>query len=77
MLEKIKEIIEDKLSLDVSDVTMDTKFKEDLGADSLDLYELIMEIESEYSITIAQEDLEKLTTVGAVVNYLTEAGVEV
>ena len=53
-----------------------SKFKDDLGADSLDLFELVMALEDEYSVEIPAEDLEKLTTVGEVMAYLKEKGVE-
>ena len=56
--------------------TMETSFKEDLGADSLDLFELVMALEDEYSVEIPSEDLEKLATVGDVVEYLKGKGVE-
>ena len=55
---------------------METSFKEDLGADSLDLFELVMALEDEYSVEIPSEDLEKLATVGDVVEYLKGKGVE-
>lgn len=77
MLEKIKEIVSEKLGLDVTEITRDTRFKEDLGADSLDLFELIMALEDEYSIEIEQEALEALTTVGSVIDYLAEVGVKI
>lgn len=77
MIEKIKEIISEKLNLDVTGLTSETRFKEDLGADSLDLFELVMALEDEYSIEIDQDDLESLTTVGAVVDYLAQKGIEV
>lgn len=76
MLEKMKEIIAEQLSAEVADITMETSFKEDLGADSLDLFELVMALEDEYSVEIPSEDLEKLLTVGDVVNYLKDKGVE-
>ena len=53
-----------------------SSFKEDLGADSLDLFELVMALEDEYSVEIPAEDLEQLTTVGEVMNYLKGKGVE-
>jgi acyl carrier protein len=77
MIEKIKEIISEKLNLDVTGLSTETRFKEDLGADSLDLFELIMALEDEYSIEIDQDDLESLTTVGSVVDYLTQKGIEI
>lgn len=76
MLERMKEIIAEQLSTDAEGITMETSFKEDLGADSLDLFELVMALEDEYSVEIPSEDLEKLSTVGDVVNYLKEKGVE-
>ena len=76
MLEKMKPMIAEQLNVDVSEVTEATSFKEDLGADSLDLFELVMALEEEYGIEIPSEDLEKLTTVGAVMDYLKSKGVE-
>ncbi|WP_075719279.1 acyl carrier protein [Roseburia sp. 499] len=76
MLEKMKEIIAEQLSAEAADITMETSFKEDLGADSLDLFELVMALEDEYSVEIPSEDLENLLTVGDVVNYLKDKGVE-
>ena len=57
MLEKMKEIIADQLSVDADTITEASKFKEDLGADSLDLFELVMALEDEYSVEIPAEDL--------------------
>ena len=76
MLEKLKEIIADQLSVDADTITEASKFKEDLGADSLDLFELVMALEDEYSVEIPAEDLEKLTSVGEVMDYLKAKGVE-
>ena len=76
MLEKMKEIIADQLSVDADSITEASYFKEDLGADSLDLFELVMALEDEYSVEIPAEDLEQLTTVGEVMNYLKGKGVE-
>ena len=76
MLEKMKEIIADQLSVDADTITEASKFKEDLGADSLDLFELVMALEDEYSVEIPAEDLEKLTSVGDVMDYLKAKGVE-
>ena len=70
MLEKIKEITADSLGADVNTLTAETSFKEDLGADSLDLFELTMALEDEYGIEIPSEDLEKIVTVGDVVEYV-------
>ena len=76
MFERVKEIIEERLSLDGVEITMESNFKEDLGADSLDLFELVMAFEEEYGVEIPSEDLEQITTVGAVIEYLKSKGVE-
>ena len=76
MLEKMKEIIADQLSVDADSITEASSFKEDLGADSLDLFELVMALEDEYSVEIPYDDLQNLLTVGDVMNYLKEKGVE-
>lgn len=76
MLEKIKEMVADQLNVDAEEITAETSFKEDLGADSLDLFELVMALEEEYEIEIPSEELEKITTVGAVMDYLKSKGVE-
>lgn len=76
MLEKMKEIIAEQLSVDEETVTEASTFKEDLGADSLDLFQLVMALEDEYGVEIPTEDLEKMTTVGDVMTYLKEKGVE-
>ncbi len=70
MLERVKEIIEEQLNLDGVEITMETRFKEDLEADSLDLFELVMAFEEEYGVEIPSEDLEQITTVGAVIEYI-------
>ena len=76
MLEKMKEIIAEQLSVDAETVTEASSFKEDLGADSLDLFELVMALEDEYSVEIPAEELEKMSTVGDVMEYLKNHGVE-
>lgn len=70
MLERVKEIIEEQLNLDGVEITAETRFKEDLETDSLDLFELVMAFEEEYGVEIPSEDLEKITTVGAVIEYI-------
>ncbi len=70
MLEKVIEIIEEKLSIDGADITAETSFKDDLEVDSLDLFELVMALEEEFGVEIPSEDLEKITTVGAVISYI-------
>lgn len=75
MLEKIIEIIEEQLSLDGVEITESTSFSGDLEVDSLDLFEITMAIEEEFGIEIPSEDLDKITTVGSVVAYLKDKGV--
>lgn len=76
MLEKMKEIIADQLSIDADSITAESKFKEDLEADSLDLFELVMALEEEYGVEIPSEDLTNLLTVQDVMDYLKDKGVE-
>lgn len=76
MLEKMKEIISEQLNLDTSDVTPETSFKDDLGADSLDLFELVMALEEEYNLEIPTEELTDMETIGDVMEYLRGKGVE-
>lgn len=68
--DKVKEIIAKELEVDVKQMTPDAKFIEDLGADSLDIVELVMALEEEFSIEIPDEDADKLKTVGDAMNYL-------
>lgn len=70
MLDRVKEIVADSLGADIDTLTEESSFKEDLGADSLDLFEMVMAFEEEFETEIPSEDLEQLTTVGAVVAYL-------
>ena len=70
MLEKIKEIAADSLGADVSTMTAETSFIEDLGADSLDLFEMVMALEEEFEVEIPTEDLENIKTIGDVESYL-------
>lgn len=76
MLEKMKEIIAGQLNVNAEDVKQESRFKEDLNADSLDLFELVMALEDEYSVEIPSEELEKLLTVQDVCDYLKNHGVE-
>lgn len=76
MLEKIKEMVAEQLNVEAADLVAGTSFKDDLGADSLDLFELVTNLEDEYEIEIPSEELEKLTTVGAVAEYLKSRGIE-
>ena len=76
MLEKVKEIIADQLGIDTGEITEETRFKEDLEVDSLDLFEVVMAFEEEFNVEIPSEDLEGITTVGAVIQYMKDKGVE-
>ncbi|MGI6703147.1 MAG: acyl carrier protein [Clostridia bacterium] len=70
ILEKVREIIADQLGVDEEDIVSDARFLEDLGADSLDLVELIMALEEEFDLEIPDEDAEKISTVGDAVEYI-------
>lgn len=70
--EKVKNIIVDKLGVELSEVTNEASFANDLGADSLDTVELIMEFEKEFNISIPDEAAEKIVTVGNAISYLEE-----
>lgn len=76
MLEKMKTMIAEQLGVNAEEITEESKFKEDLGADSLDLFELVMALEDEYSVEIPAEDLENLLSLGDVMEYLKGKGVE-
>ena len=76
MLEKVIEIIKEQLNLEGVEITEESSFKDDLNADSLALFELVMAVEEEYGVEIPAEELENLTTVGSVVDYLKEHGIE-
>lgn len=67
---KVQEIVADKLGVEVSEVTPQASFQEDLGADSLDIVELVMALEEEFSIDIPEEAAEKIVTVADAVNYI-------
>ena len=71
--EKVKDIIVDKLNVEKSEVTNEASFTNDLGADSLDTVELIMEFEKEFGIQIPDDQAEKITNVGEAVAYIEEA----
>ncbi|HPU68330.1 MAG TPA: acyl carrier protein [Acetomicrobium flavidum] len=74
---KLKQIVMDRLDVDEDQITPEASFVEDLGADSLDIVELIMGIEEEFDIEIPDEDAEKLTTVGGALEYIkSKLGVE-
>ncbi len=70
--EKVKKMIDEQLGVNESEVLPDAKFIDDLGADSLDIVELVMALEDEYGIEIPDEDAEKIQTVGDAVRYIEE-----
>ena len=72
LFDKVKAIIVDQLGVEEEEVTMEASFIEDLGADSLDIVELIMALEEEFEIEVPDEDAEKLVTVGDAVTYISE-----
>lgn len=68
--DRVKRIVVDRLGVEESQVTMEASFKDDLGADSLDVVELVMELEDEFDLEISDEDAEKISSVGDVVKYI-------
>ena len=68
--DKVKETIVEQLGVEADDVNMESSFIDDLGADSLDIVELIMALEEEFNLEIPDEEAEKIATVGDVVNYI-------
>ncbi len=70
MLEKVKEIVADSMGIEIETLTSETSFKKDLGADSLDLFEIVSAMEEEFDIEIPTEDLETIQTIGDVEKYL-------
>ena len=76
MLEKLISIVAEQLHVDEAKVKPETDFKADLGADSLDLFELVTALEEEYNVEIPAEELEQLTTVQAVIDYLEGKGIK-
>ncbi|OLS42074.1 acyl carrier protein [Bacillus sp. MRMR6] len=70
VLERVTKIVVDRLGVDESQVTLEASFKDDLGADSLDVVELVMELEDEFDMEISDDDAEKISTVGDAVNYI-------
>lgn len=76
MFDKIKSIIGEQLSIEENEINLNSSFKKDLGADSLDLFEMVMEFEEEFDLEIPTEDLEEIDTVGDIVNYLKNKGIE-
>ena len=72
----MRKMIAQQLNCEESEITADTSFKDDLGADSLDLFELVMALEDEYNIEIPAVELTELATVGDVIEYLRGRGIE-
>ena len=70
VLERVSKVIVDRLGVDESEVKLEASFREDLGADSLDVVELVMELEDEFDMEISDEDAEKIATVGDAINYI-------
>ncbi len=76
MFEKILQIMEEQLGIDTAGVTEETKFREDLRIDSLDVYELVTALEDEYGIEIQPEELDEIKSIGDVISYLASKGIE-
>lgn len=76
MFDKIKAIFEEQLGISQDEMKPETNFKDDLGVDSLDLYEIVMKMEDEFDIEIPAEELEDVATFEDIMNYLKDKGVE-
>lgn len=72
MFERIRDIVAEKVGVEPEEITMETSFADDLEADSITLFELVMALEDEFDIEIDDESIEQITTVGDIVNYLEE-----
>ena len=76
MFDKVKAIFEEQLGVSQYEMNLDTNFKDDLGVDSLDLYEIVMKMEEEFDVEIPAEELDNVATFEDVLNYLKSKGVE-
>jgi len=76
MLEKIKSIMIEEFGIDESEIDLDASFKDDLGIDSLDLFEMVTSLEEEYGFEVPAEDLANLQTINDILNYMAEHGIE-
>ena len=76
MFDKVKAIFEEQLGVSQDEMQLDTNFKDDLGVDSLDIYEIVMKMEDEFDVEIPAEELEDVATFEDVLNYLKSKGVE-
>ena len=72
IFDKLKELVVDQLGVEEDEVTMEATMQDDLGADSLDLVDLVMSVEEEFGVKVADEDLENIKTVGDIVTYIEE-----
>lgn len=72
IFEKLKELVVDQLGVEEDEVTMEASMQDDLGADSLDLVDLVMSVEEKFGVKVADEDLENIKTVGDIVDYIEE-----
>jgi len=70
VFERVSKVVVDRLGVDESEVKLEASFREDLGADSLDVVELVMELEDEFDMEISDEDAEKIATVGNAISYI-------
>ncbi len=75
MFERIRDLVAEKVGVDPEEISMETSFADDLEADSITLFELVMAIEDEFDIEVDDESIEKIVTVGDIVNYLEEMDV--
>ncbi|MEG0774039.1 acyl carrier protein [Clostridium sp.] len=70
ILEKVKKVVADQLSMEVDEIKLDSNFSDDLGVDSLEIFEIVMSLEEEFEIEIPNEDIENIKTIQEIVNYV-------